>query len=325
MSELVVVGGGAWGTALAHAMTSHGQPVPLWARGQRTVDEINAKRTNKRYLDDIKLNDAIRATRDLSDLQNAEFVLIVTPAQTLDTVIGEIVQTHSNPNAVFILCAKGIDETSGLLPHQTARKYLAASQIATLSGPSYSKDVARGLPTAVTLAAQDLAQAEALSAKLATPNLRLYASDDLIGVEAGGALKNVMALAVGMTRGLKLGASAEAALIARGFAELSRLTIALGGRSETLAGLSGLGDLVLTCSTPQSRNFAYGIALAKGDDIANLPLAEGVKTVKQAVDLAKGHKVDAPICAAVAQVLSGTLSAADAARTLLARPLRSET
>lgn len=323
MSIVGIAGGGAWGTALAHVMAETGHTTYQWARDVETVDEINQHQTNSRYLDDARISSNIRATNDIGTLAQCATILVVTPAQTLKVSLPLLAQVA--PDATFVLCAKGIDQTTGLLPHQTAKQHLESNQIAALSGPSFAADVARGLPTAVTLAAHSKKMSEPLAQNLAGEKLRIYASDDLTGVEAGGALKNVMALAVGMAHGLGMGASAEAALIARGFAELTRIASALGGRAETMAGLSGLGDLVLTCSSSQSRNFAYGVALAKGHDMKNRKLAEGVATAKQALTLAQSHAIDAPICEAVSQVLNGDLSVSRAASTLLARPLRSET
>jgi glycerol-3-phosphate dehydrogenase (NAD(P)+) len=226
---------------------------------------------------------------------------------------------------VIVSTAKGIDAGTGRLPGQLLAEALPGLDVAALSGPSFAIDVARGLPTAVTIAAGRIETAAELSRQLSAGTFRCYASDDLAGVELGGALKNVLALAVGAARGMKLGASAEAALIARGFAEMSRLAIALGARPQTLTGLSGLGDLVLTCSQAQSRNLSYGVALGAGENLEGRPLAEGVFTARIAAEIAASNGVAAPIIATVADVLDRSLTPREAVIRLLERPLKSET
>ena len=297
--------------------------VVLWARNEETAAEINERRKNSHYLGDIELPSGIEATVDMGHALGAENVLCVIPTQSLGDIL-PLIQLHLHGNSNLILCSKGIDRRTGKLPHELAADFISQEQISALSGPSFAHDVATGLPTAVCLAAPELEHAKLLSNELSTPFFRIYATDDLVGVESGGALKNVLAIAVGVARGLKLGASAEAALIARGFAELQRLAMALGARQETLSGLSGLGDLVLTCSSPQSRNFAYGTKLADGKNFENLPLAEGVHTAEMARQLAKRHSLDAPIVETVCALLEKKLTARDAVAQLLARPLREE-
>ncbi len=318
-----MLGGGAWGTALAAMAAGCCETVTLWARDPETVASVNSQKRNQRYLGDIDLPDAIEATTKIGVATDADIVLCVTPTQSLSTVLPAVAACLP-AHTYLVLCAKGIDRKTGKLPHHLASGYIDAARIAALSGPSFAHDVARGLPTAVSLCAHDLETASRLAQALSTPVFRVYATDDMNGVEAGGALKNVLALAVGVARGLQLGASAEAALIARGFAELERLAVALGGRRETLVGLSGLGDLVLTCSSPQSRNFACGTALATGADLDQLPLAEGVHTAEMALRLAKENAVEAPIVETVCALLAGELTAGDAVAHLLARPLREE-
>ncbi|MDD9908398.1 MAG: NAD(P)-dependent glycerol-3-phosphate dehydrogenase [Ahrensia sp.] len=318
-----VLGGGAWGTALASVMAQDGDQVTLWARDEETVQSINAHHRNDRHLPGIALPLSIAATSAIEQALDAKIVLCVIPTQSLGAVLPEIARSLSS-DATLILCSKGIDCQTGLLPHQLAVRHIESQRVAALSGPSFAHDVANGLPTAVSLAAHDLAAAQQLCAALARPGFRIYASDDLLGVELGGALKNVLALAVGIARGLKLGASAEAALIARGFAEMQRLAFALGARPETLAGLSGLGDLVLTCSSTQSRNFTYGVALGEGSDVTTLKLAEGVHTAAMALQLAQRSGVDTPIVETVCAVLDTTLTAREAVAQLLARPLKAE-
>ena len=318
-----VLGAGAWGTALA-SMLAHGNTrVVLWGRDQHVVDEINQSQRNSAYLGDIPLPNNVQATTDIKAACSANTVLYVLPAQSFRSV-APIIKSRLNPNTQLILCAKGIDQESGKLLHEMAAESFGSNPIFALSGPSFASDVARGLPTAVSLAADSLDDAKILAEELSRPRFRIYASDDLTGVEAGGALKNVLALAVGITRGLELGASAEAALIARGFAELQRLALALGGRSETLSGLSGLGDLVLTCSSPQSRNFSFGEALARGEDLLDRPLAEGVHSAAMAVKLATYHSIDVPLMGMVQRVLNGEVQPKEAVSLLLARPLKGE-
>lgn len=321
--SISVLGGGAWGTALASSLAVHKDNVKLWARDAAAVNEINSSHRNKKYLGDIALSPKLVATPNLDEACAAKTILCVTPAQSFASM-SEAIKPHVGADTQLVLCAKGIDQKSGKMLHQIARDDFGDARISALSGPSFASDVARGLPTAVSLGASDLARAQALAERLSGPWFRIYASADITGVELGGALKNVLALAVGAARGLGLGASAEAALTARGFAELNRLAVPMGARPETLAGLSGLGDLILTCSSPQSRNFAYGVALANGDDLSNMPLAEGVHTARMALVLAKSHGVEVPIIAVIAQVLDGLVTVREAVSLLLDRPLRSE-
>lgn len=319
-----VLGSGAWGTALACVSARNGYHTKLWGRNANTLDEINIEHTNSKYLPGINLPKEIIASANLEEtLSDIDILLMVTPAQTVQSV-SETICKIINPKVPIVVCAKGIDRQSGLLPAETLAKHLKGNPIAALSGPSFANDVANNLPTAVTLACNNKNIAMILAVQLSGPAFRVYASDDLKGVELGGALKNVIALAIGVCRGLNLGASAEAALIARGFAELNRLAIALGAKPETLMGLSGLGDLVLTCSSPQSRNFAYGIALGRGDDTSNSPLAEGALTASIALALAQKHNIDCPIIKTVVTLLEGTITAGEAVTALLSRPLKTE-
>ena len=324
-----VIGGGAWGTALAGVAARAGNEVVLWAREAATVAEINAAGTNGRYLPGIVFSGLFSATGELGEaVAGADIVLIAIPAQAIAGLAGELSRLVE-PGTVVVGCAKGIDRQSGQLPGEILGRALPGCPVGALSGPSFAADVAKGLPTAVTVASRHMEMSSWLSRRLSNPTFRCYASDDLKGVELGGALKNVLAIAVGAVRGLALGASAEAALVARGFAELSRLARALGGRAETLVGLSGLGDLVLTCSGPQSRNFAYGIALGRGEMaggevVEGLPLAEGVFTAAVAARLAADKGVEAPVTDAVADVIDRRITAGEAVSRLLERPLKTE-
>lgn len=322
--KIAVIGAGSWGTALAHVMAGIGHETKLLARDRSLIETLNETHVNSKYLPKIKLHPDILTVGDpAAVLENADVCLIVTPAQT----VGEIARGISAhlPNGIPVIsCAKGIDRQTGKLPTQTLAAHLGNRPYACLSGPSFADDVARNLPTAVTLACFDTTTAEQMAQQLSAKTFRVYAETDLVGVELGGALKNVIAVAVGVCRGMRLGASAEAALIARGFAELSRLAMALGADRETLMGLSGLGDLVLTCSGNQSRNFSYGMAIGSGQSTEGLRLAEGALTAQIAGRLAQQNGLDCPVIAAVNQLVDGSVSPADSVSALLARPLKKE-
>jgi len=321
--RVAVIGAGAWGTALACAM-ARGAAVTLWGRDAGVVRQINAERTNRFYLGAAELPDAIAATTDLAEaLDGARFVLLAVPAQTMRAMLAAMVP-HLHADMVLVSCAKGIERQSGDLMSEVIAETAPANRAAVLSGPSFAADVARGLPTAVTLAMADEKAALAAAEALSRPGLRLYAGGDPMGVEYGGALKNVLAIAAGIVAGRGLGASAQAALTARGFAEMTRVAESLGARAETLAGLSGLGDLILTCGSAQSRNFAYGRALGRGEDTSGLKLAEGVATAHIAARIAGDHRIGAPIIAAVADILDGRLGVDAAVSALMARPIRVE-
>lgn len=322
--QIAVLGSGAWGTALACVMARNGNDTILWGRDADTLKEIRTGHTNNKYLPGISLPTTITTNTDIADaLHKTDLVLLVTPAQTIKSV-SETICEIIDPKTPIVVCAKGIDRQSGSLPAEILAQQLNGNPVAALSGPSFASDVANNLPTAVTLASADKKTSVALAAQLSGPAFRVYASGDIKGVELGGALKNVIALAIGVCRGMKLGASAEAALIARGFAELNRLAIALGAKPETMMGLSGLGDLVLTCSSPQSRNFSYGIALGRGENTSSLPLAEGALTAAIAADLATRNAVDCPIIKTVVTLLNGSITAREAVTSLLSRPLKIE-
>ena len=323
--RIAVLGGGAWGTALAAAMLRGGNEATLWARDAATVTSINERRENPRYLPGILLDPAPAATTDLEGaLAGAACVLAVTPAQTLRDLLGQLAG-RMEPQVPLVLCAKGIERGTGRLLSEIAGEILPRNPVAVLSGPSFASDVVRGLPTAVTVAAEDEALAAQLAALFSSPSFRCYSTDDVIGVEIGGALKNVLAIAAGAVTGAGLGASAQAAMVTRGFVELRRLGAAFGARPETLMGLSGLGDLILSCGSAQSRNFAYGMALARGESLRSLPLAEGVATAGIAAELAHARGIEAPIVGAVALLLKGELTIDKAVAALLSRPLKSET
>ncbi|MBK9081257.1 MAG: NAD(P)-dependent glycerol-3-phosphate dehydrogenase [Rhizobiales bacterium] len=327
MASCGVLGAGAWGTALALVACRAGLDTTLWGRDAQQVGRIRAERANPAYLPGVALPEGLAATTDLSAAARADFVLAVVPAQALRGVASALALV-ARPGTPVVVCAKGIERASGLLMSEVAAECLPEHPAAILSGPSFADDVARGLPTAVTLAAHDGALAQRLSGQLANPGFRLYHTTDMRGVEIGGAAKNVLAIACGIAAGRGLGASANAALVARGFAELGRFARAYGARAETLMGLSGLGDLVLTCASAHSRNFAFGLALGRGESLAGAighgKLAEGAHTAPVLVEMARARGVDMPIAAAVADILSGKVGVDGAVEALLARPPKAE-
>ncbi len=319
-----VIGGGAWGTALALVAARAGLTVNLWSRNIAVVSSIKARHENLRYLPGIILDHTFGASGLLAEVVGADALLLAVPAQSLRAVAG-VVSRVAPAGIPAVICAKGLER--GTAKRMTEVLAEAAPKLtpAVLSGPGFAAEVARGLPTAVTVAAEDEALAAMLCEALAGPAFRPYASTDVVGVEIGGAVKNVLAIAAGIVAGRKLGASALAALVARSFAELRRLAEALGANPETLMGLSGLGDLVLTCSGTQSRNFAYGVALGEGSDrSASHPLVEGIETAAVTRDLAAKHGVDMPVVTAVAAILAGKVAVADAIDAIMSRPLRRE-
>lgn len=323
---LGVLGGGAWGTALAQAYAADGTPVRLWAREAEVVAAINAEHRNPLFLPGAALAPSITATGEMAALDDLAVLLVVAPAQHL----GKVLAGLSDRPRDLVLCSKGIEAGTGRLMADVARAALPQAEIAVLSGPTFAHEVAAGLPTAVTLAcAGGEAQWARLSATLSRPTLRPYYSDDVVGAEIGGAVKNVLAIACGVVEGLGLGQNARAALIARGYAEMTRFGLALGARAETLAGLCGLGDLVLTCSSTSSRNFTLGKALGEGMSAAEvlsgkLSVAEGAHTAPVLAELADARGIAMPIVDAVARLLAGQAPARQVVAELLARPLRAE-
>lgn len=322
---LGVIGAGAWGTALAQMLAADGTPVRLWALEDGLADAINTAHRNDLYLPSADLAPSINATANLADLATCDVLLVVTPAQHLGSVLGRL---PSHPQDL-VLCSKGIEAGSGRLMNDVARAVAPRSDVAVLSGPTFAHEVAAGLPTAVTLACGGgEAQWHRLAPVLARPAFRPYYSDDLVGAEVGGSVKNVLAIACGVVEGLRLGQNARAALISRGYAEMQRFGEALGARRDTLAGLCGLGDLVLTCSSTSSRNFSLGKALGEGAGAADLlrdrrTVAEGAFTAPVLRDLAASHAVAMPIVSAVCAMLEGA-AAAEVVQDMLTRPLKAE-
>ncbi len=319
-----ILGGGAWGTALAQVAAGGGETL-LWALEPEVVESVNGEHENRLFLAGVPLDPAIRATGDLESLAGCEALLVVTPAQHMRKVLAALPALQ----IPLILCAKGMEESSMALMHEVARQAQPKAPIAVLSGPTFAHEVAAGLPAAVTLAVGDPALGERLRARIARPWFRPYLSDDVIGAEIGGAVKNVLAIACGVVEGRRLGLNARSALISRGFAEMTRFGLARGARAETLAGLSGLGDLVLTCSSTSSRNFSLGKGLGEGGRAEALladrrTVAEGAHTAPVLARAAREAGVDMPIVSAVCALLAGEASVDEVVERLLARPLRSE-
>lgn len=323
-----VIGAGAWGTALAQICVRGGLDTRLWAREPEVVDSITTRRENTLFLPGVALDPALAVTGDLADLAGCDLILAVAPAQHTRSALSAFAP-HARAGVPIVLCSKGVERGTLKLMTTVLAETVPQAIPAVLSGPSFAGEAARGLPVAVTLACPDAGVGQRLLEALAGPNFRPYLSDDLIGAEVGGALKNVLAIACGISEGRELGRSAHAALITRGFAEIVRVAGALGGKAETAAGLCGLGDLVLTCSSPQSRNMSVGLALGRGMTLAEalsgkLSVAEGVESAPAVKALVRKLGVEAPICEVVADILAGELGVDDALARLLSRPLKSE-
>jgi glycerol-3-phosphate dehydrogenase (NAD(P)+) len=323
-----IIGGGAWGTALAQTARLAGRNTLLWALEADVVSGINARHANTPFLPGVPLDPGLRATGVLADIAACDVVLMVAPAQHVRTIAAQLAPhlPHGKP---VVMCAKGLEQATGKLMGEVMAEALPQATQAVLSGPSFAADVARGLPAAVTIATADETLGEALATALGYRNLRIYWSGDTIGVQLGGAVKNVLAIAAGIVHGRGLGASAHAALVTRGFAELRRFGQALGARPETLMGLSGLGDLLLTCGSPQSRNMSLGHALGEGQTLQTVlagrrSVAEGVYTAAAVVRVAGQHGLDMPICQAVHAIVGGKLSIDAAIDGLLSRPFKAE-
>ncbi|WP_375209583.1 NAD(P)H-dependent glycerol-3-phosphate dehydrogenase [Hyphomonas jannaschiana] len=323
-----VIGGGAWGTAIAQMLTRDGQDVLIWCREADVAEAINSGHENTVFLPGVALKPALKATSDLADLAGMDAVFAVAPAQHTRATLKALKGTLK-PGTPVVLCSKGIELATGEFMTQILKDELPEAVPAVMSGPSFAIDVAQGLPTAVTFAIEDETLGTELIAAISTPTFRPYLAHDLLGAEIGGAVKNVLAIACGIALGKGLGRSAHAALIARGSAEMTRLALKLGAERETLAGLSGLGDLVLTCSSETSRNMSCGMALGKGDSLNSImgarnAVTEGVATAPVLRKLAAKHGVEMPISDAVAAVIEGEISVDEAIVRLLMRPTRAE-
>ena len=325
-ATLAVLGAGAWGTALANMAAHSHAKVWLWAHDPAHVALMRETRCNDRRLPGVALADNVEPTADIACVGAADHVLAVTPAQTFRAT-AKAMRGHLRQNAAVVSCAKGIEKETGLYMREVLAEILPGQPVAALSGPSFAADLARGLPTAVTLAAEEIALAERLCERLAAPHFRLYRSNDLIGVEIGGAAKNVLAIACGVAIGRELGASAHAALLARGFAELMRFAIAQGARPETIMGLSGLGDLALTCSSAQSRNYSLGFAIGRGEKpqaAGHGKLTEGAWTAEVLTRKARALGIEMPIAEAVTAILDGRIDVGAAIEALMRRPFKAE-
>lgn len=328
IEKIGIIGGGAWGTALATVAARCGRDVLIWAREAEVVSAINETHENTVFLKNIPLPEAVRATNVLADLSNRHALLAVTPAQVLGDIAAQLAP-NLNPGTPFIICSKGIDQKSGMFMADVLRQAAPGLTPAILSGPSFASDVARSLPTAVTLACEDEALALQLAEALGHVTFRPYVSTDLLGAQIGGAVKNVIAIACGIAEGKGFGASARAALTTRGFAELQRFGAALGARPETIGGLSGLGDLILTCNSAQSRNMSLGIELGRGRTLEEIlgernSVTEGVYTASALVERASELDLEMPIASAVHAITTGKEKVNDAIIGLMSRPIRSE-
>ena len=335
IERIAIVGGGAWGTALAVTAVRAGRGVALWAREPDVIDAIRATRTNPTFLPGIRLPESISATNDLAiAVRDADAVLLVVPSQYIRQTCRNL-QTKLQPHVPVVICSKGIERETGYLLRAVVAEELPQTRVAVLSGPTFAHEVAAGEPTAVTIASDDVAIAgeQSLAARIAvalgTHTFRPYVADDVTGVEVGGAVKNVLALASGMASGLSFGSNTRAAIITRGLDEIKRLSEALGGRRDTVTGLSGIGDLTLTCSSEQSRNMRYGIGLATGRTAADIfdgrpVVVEGVENAVSVTNLARRLGVDMPICEAVRAVVADRKPIREALMDLLDRPFKGE-
>ncbi|MFZ4686485.1 MAG: NAD(P)H-dependent glycerol-3-phosphate dehydrogenase [Hyphomonadaceae bacterium] len=322
-----VAGAGAWGTALAICALSAGREVHVWAREPDIAAALSTGKGNPLFLPGVAVP-AMPAATDMAELAGCDAILMVAPAQHMRATL-KALSPHLRPGTPVALCSKGIERGTLKLMTDVLAEEAPHASPAVLSGPSFASDVAKGLPTAVTLACAERDLGEQWMRSIGRPHFRIYWSDDLAGAEAGGAIKNVLAIACGVCEGMGLGRSAHAALIARGFAEMTRLGVKLGGRAETLAGLCGLGDLVLTCSSPQSRNMSFGMELGRGRSAAEIlgsrtAVTEGAETAPAVVEVGRRMGVDLPICEVVLDIIEGRLDAKAAVDQLLNRPMKEE-
>ena len=323
-----IIGGGAWGTALAMTARRAGRDALIWAYETSTVEDINKLHVNRVFLPGVPLDPAIEATSRLNEVASCDLLLLVAPSQAVRGIASELAQ-YARSDQPLVICSKGFEQSTGKLLSDVVGEELPEASLAVLSGPSFASEIARGLPAAVTLAAADEEQGAALSRALSHAPFRCYWSEDVTGVQIGGAVKNVYAIAAGIVMGKQLGASAHAALVARGFAEMARFGTLCGAKRDTLAGLSGLGDLVLTCGSPQSRNMSLGLALGQGRSVdealkARQSVTEGIYTARALAELARSRNIEMPIAAAVHAVVSERVSVDEAIEALLSRPLRAE-
>lgn len=326
--KISVIGGGAWGTALAAMISKSGRETLLWAREEDVVTSINQGHENKDFLPGVSLPPALKATGDMARAAQADIILIVVPAQFVRVVALDL-KPHLEESTPVILCAKGIEQSSGKLMSELVNEILPKSPLVVLSGPTFAREVAAGLPSAVTIASKYQQIARNIAETLGQPTFRPYLSRDVIGAEIGGAVKNVLAVACGIVAGLELGEDARAALITRGFAEMVRFGETFGAKRDTMMGLCGLGDLILTCSSPQSRNMSLGMALGQGKNIDDImagrkTVAEGYYTASILANIAARENIDMPIAGAVNQILHHGANVMETVRDLMNRPYVSE-
>ncbi|MCB9983924.1 MAG: NAD(P)-dependent glycerol-3-phosphate dehydrogenase [Rhodospirillales bacterium] len=324
--KIGVIGAGAWGTALAQMFSKGGCDVLIWAREPEVVTAINERHENTVFLPNIPLSETLRATGNLTEAIKRDIVLMVTPAQHLRTTL-ETIKNDLRPETILVLCSKGIELNTGLLLSEVCKQIIPDTKIAVLTGPTFASEIAAGLPAAATIGVSDDQTGKTLQDALGVKGFRPYVSDDIIGVQIGGALKNVIAIACGVVYGRKLGESARAALLTRGVAEIARLAKAMGAKEDTLMGLCGIGDLMLTASSMQSRNFSLGAALGEGKTMQEIlsqrnAVTEGVHTARAALNLAEKYGVEMPITQTVYQCLHEDLPVDQAIENMLTRPLK---
>lgn len=326
--KIGIIGAGAWGTALAATAARTENEIILWARETEVAKAINNIQENNVFLPNFKLDSKIRATNEISDAASSEILFLVTPTQHLRTMCLEILPLLKKEKIV-VICAKGIEQKTGKLPSEIIDEVLTDIEVAVLSGPTFAIEVAKGVPTAVTLATKNRETGQKIINSIGTKTFRPYFSDDIIGCQIGGAVKNVLAIACGIVEGRKLGDNARAALVTRGLAEVMRFAKAMGGKPETIMGLSGLGDLILTANSMQSRNFSLGVELGKGNTLSNVlekrvSVAEGVYTASAVCTKAKELNIEMPISEAVFAIINNQANIDDIVSKLLERPFKSE-
>ena len=328
MPSIGIIGAGAWGTALGQVYAKGGRDTLIWARESEVTDAINAKHENTVFLPGIALDEGLKATNGLKDILVQDIILVVTPAQYIRPTLEDI-KTDIPEGKPIVICCKGIEIESGMLLSRVAEGIVPQATIAVLTGPTFASEIAQGLPGAVTVAAEDKETAQKLQEALGVKGFRPYITSDIVGAQLGGAIKNVIAIACGIVEGKKLGESARAALVTRGVAEIARLAIAMGAHKETLLGMCGIGDLMLTCASMQSRNFSLGFALGEGQSLEEIlvtrnSVTEGIHTAKATLALAKKHAVDMPITEAVYNCLNEGVPIEAAIEDMLNRPFKYE-
>jgi len=326
--SIAVIGAGAWGTALARILSKNNGSIKMWAKEDSVITSINTRHENETFLKNITLPNSIIAYKSFENFADADLILLVTPAQFMRTTL-EALKEFVNPETPIVLCSKGIESETLKFMSEITTDILPQNPLAVLSGPSFAIDVAHGKPTAVTLACKNALLGERIANTISLPTFRPYLSDDIMGTQIGGVTKNVIAIAAGIAYGFNLGDSARAAIIARGFSEICRLSITMGGKEETLSGLSGIGDLILTCSSETSRNFSLGVKLGNGQTVTEATeglktVAEGLHSAKAVLELSIRKKVEMPITKSVNDLIDQKSSLEDIINNLLSRPIKRE-